>query len=299
VLSFVEPSSLLEGLEKVDQRRYVQYDYNYSMVFGLEKRYYSPKYTNARKDWIRDNWHYSLLFSALYITVIFGLRRFMEHRERLSLQTPLIVWNSILALFSIVGAVRYVPYMYYMLNAHGLNHSICKELEFYGVLACWGWQFMLSKVAELVDTLFVVLRKQKLIFLHWYHHATVLIYCWYSLSDMTSTSIWFCCMNYTVHAFMYTYYALRAMKIRIPKWVNVMITTMQLAQMVWGVFINVYVYNRKLSGGACSVSYNNLYWASFMYLTYFLLFFNYFYHAYLKKAPRGAKANGSATSKDD
>jgi elongation of very long chain fatty acids protein 6 len=291
----------MQAFEKVD-KRYTQYDYNYSVIFGLEKRYYSPKYTSARVKWIHDNWSYSIMFSVLYIITIFTLRRIMESRERFTLQTPLIIWNSILALFSIIGAIRYVPYMYYVLNTHGLHYSICNDLQFYGVLACWGWQFMLSKVAELVDTLFVVLRKQKLIFLHWYHHSTVLIYSWYSLSDMTSTSIWFCCMNYTVHAFMYSYYALRALKVRIPKWVNVAITTMQLAQMVWGVFINVFVYTTKVSGGKCNtVTYNNLYWSFFMYFTYFLLFFNYFYHAYLTKQPRvpgGAKANGSA-SKDD
>ena len=31
-----------------------------------------------------------------------------------------------------------------------------------------------------MDTAFIVLRKRKLIFLHWYHHATVLLVCWYA-----------------------------------------------------------------------------------------------------------------------
>lgn len=49
------------------------------------------------------------------------------------------------------------------------------------------WAFCFSKLPELVDTVFIVLRKQPLIFLHWYHHASVLIYCWFSYQDYSST----------------------------------------------------------------------------------------------------------------
>lgn len=59
--------------------------------------------------------------------------------------------------------------------------------------------FCISKVPELIDTLFIVLRKQKLIFLHWFHHATVLIYAWYSYHDWTASGRWFVFMNYSVH----------------------------------------------------------------------------------------------------
>lgn len=47
------------------------------------------------------------------------------------------------------------------------------------VAAFWTTMFSFSKAIELVDTAFVVLRKRPLIFLHYYHHATVLVYVWY------------------------------------------------------------------------------------------------------------------------
>ena len=48
-----------------------------------------------------------------------------------------------------------------------------------------------SKLPELGDTLFIVLRKQQLIFLHWYHHITVFIYVWYSYAGHTAPGRWF------------------------------------------------------------------------------------------------------------
>ena len=54
-------------------------------------------------------------------------------------------------------------------------------------LGLWVLLFALSKVAELGDTIFIVLRKQNLIFLHWYHHILTLIHCWNSYAEQTGT----------------------------------------------------------------------------------------------------------------
>ena len=92
---------------------------------------------------------------------------------------------------------------------------LCRYLDWLcqdHVTALWTWLFVLSKLPELVDTVFIVLRKQKLIFLHWYHHITVLIYCWYSFSQYTAPARWFVVMNFIVHSIMYTYYAFKALR---------------------------------------------------------------------------------------
>ncbi len=55
-----------------------------------------------------------------------------------------------------------------------------------------------TQVPELFDTFFIVARKSKLIFLHWYHHVTVLLYCWHSFATRSSAGLFFVAMNYGV-----------------------------------------------------------------------------------------------------
>lgn len=154
-----------------------------------------------------------------------------------------------------------------------------------------------------MDTAFIVLRKKPLIFLHWYHHVTVLIYTWHAYKDHTASGRWFIFMNYTVHSLMYTYYALRALRLRFPKPVAMLITLLQIAQMVIGVSIGVYIYFLKSSDNDCQQTWSNLYFSFTIYFTYFLLFCNFFYHAYLKRNNRYkaqnsiVKVNGAASKK--
>jgi hypothetical protein len=62
-----------------------------------------------------------------------------------------------------------------MVNYGFIIQILCSRFQF----ICRLWLFIISKVPETIDTLFIVLRRQQLIFLHWYHHASVLVYCFY------------------------------------------------------------------------------------------------------------------------
>ena len=61
----------------------------------------------------------------------------------------------------------------------------------YGAVGLWLFLFIMSKFPELIDTAFIVLKKGVLIFLHWYHHITVLLFCWQSYATRSSTGIYF------------------------------------------------------------------------------------------------------------
>jgi len=90
-------------------------------------------------------------------------------------------------------------------------------------------------------------------------------------------------MNYSVHALMYSYYAFRALKYRIPKWVQVTVTIFQLSQMVVGCFVNYKAYFYKQDGAVCKVDYANIFWSFVMYAVYFVLFLHFFCVSYLPK----------------
>jgi hypothetical protein len=80
---------------------------------------------------------------------------------------------------------------------------------------------------------------------------------------------------------MYSYYALRAMRVRLSKLIAMSITILQVMQMIVGLYVNMSAYLFKVQGMPCSVSYDNIYASFTMYASYFLLFLNFFHKAYI------------------
>lgn len=135
------------------------------------------------------------------------------------------------------------------------------------------------------DTVFIVLRKQRLIFLHWYHHITVLLYSWFCYRDQVAGGGWFMTMNYTVHSLMYSYYAARAAGLRVPRPFAMFITASQILQMIMGLAVVGLVYN-WMHDEHCPSSVDNITWGSLMYFSYLVLFAIFFYDSYLKGPSR-------------
>ncbi|KAK6171200.1 hypothetical protein SNE40_019440 [Patella caerulea] len=257
--------------------------HNYSFMFHFERNWEESTFWK----YMIERWTDSFLYSVIYVVLIFGGRQIMKRRPKFDLRTALAMWSGTLAVFSIAGAVRTLPELVSSIKNNGMQYSICVPTYFNGVTSFWAFMFTVSKVYELGDTIFIVLRKQQLIFLHWYHHITVLCYVWYSYTDHTAPGRWFMVMNYTVHAVMYTYYAMRALKIHVPKQINMLITSMQLMQMIMGCIINYMIYNIKNKGEFCQQTYTNLRYSTMMYFSYFILFAHFFYNSYL--TPKNVK----------
>jgi hypothetical protein len=163
--------------------------------------------------WAREHFVTPFVLVVLYVIVIFGIKAFMKNRKFYDMRVPQMYWNGALAVFSIIGAIRMLPFMLAFMYYEGRVAAFCtspvKGFGGAGPSALWVCLFIFSKVPELCDTLWIVLNKKPLWFLHWYHHVTVLLYCWHSYATRASVGLSFAAMNYTVHAFMYTYYTIQ------------------------------------------------------------------------------------------
>jgi elongation of very long chain fatty acids protein 6 len=256
--------------------------FNYTYLLPFEQHYLSNENRKDRLNWQEKHWHYVLYMSVAYIATIFGLKYIMKNRKPFELRILLIIWNLGLAVFSILGAARCVPEFIYIISQKGIDYSVCTETYSYGVTGYWAWLFIASKGFELLDTVFLILRKREVIFLHWYHHLTVLCYVWYSSVEFPAQSRWFATINYSIHAIMYTYYTIAALRIiRIPLAISMTITSLQIIQMVVGVYAALRAYQIKLVDDSCEVSYENVYLSWLMYGSYFYLFFKFFFDKYV------------------
>lgn len=257
---------------------------NFTNVYDFEKVLIGRE--SEFLQWTQENWHLSIYVAIAYVALVFLGSGYMKARPPFKLRPLLATWSGILAAFSILGAYRALPDLVYTWQRYSFHHTVCHPGYYYGVTGFWSVCFVLSKAYELGDTAFIVLRKQPLVFLHWYHHITVMVFVFQSYSEHSAPGRWFFAMNFTVHAFMYSYYTLRALQIQPPKWTSIAITSMQIAQMIIGCLVFVYVYYAKYAGLACQSTDFNALSGSLMYLSYLVLFCHFFYNSYLKPGRR-------------
>lgn len=250
------------------------------------------------KEWVRERQPLALQASLVYVILIFSIKRIMKNRQPFELTLPLNIWNFILAVFSIAGTIKMSPEFFGTINKLGLQGSYCKIEHFTeGTNGYWAWLFIASKLVELVDTQFLVLRKRPLMFLHWYHHVLTLIYAFYSYPHSPGFNRWGIYMNFFVHAFMYSYYFLRSMKIRVPGALAQLITTLQIVQFIFGCSILAHLgYLIYGQGVQCDFEPKVFLLASFMNITYLSLFINFFLQSYVF---RGGKDKYRSDKKAD
>ncbi|XP_057885663.1 elongation of very long chain fatty acids protein 3 [Melospiza georgiana] len=243
----------------------------------------------AARKWMEENWQKSLTISVIYLILIFGIQHFMKERRPFKLRGPLILWSFSLSLFSLVAACRIWKQLAFLVLTKGFKQSVCSQ-SFYvhPVSKLWIYLFGLSKFVEMGDTLFIVLRKKKLIFLHWYHHIFTMILSWYGYKTMVAGAGWSTALNLSIHVVMYFYYSVAAMGIRVPSSITMLITTSQIVQIIGYVVMNIFIFFWK-DDKFCQYTWPLLLLSSGFYTSLLVLFSNFFVKTYLSNTQKSKR----------
>ncbi|KAF8509806.1 GNS1/SUR4 family-domain-containing protein [Gautieria morchelliformis] len=169
-----------------------------------------------------------------YLMVIFGLQELMRSRQALKMTALFQLHNIVLSSGSLLLLVLMVEEIAPIVSRHGLFYGICSKdawtprLEFYYMVNYY------IKYLELLDTVFLVLKKKPLAFLHVFHHSATALLCYTQLNGRTSVSWVPITLNLTVHVMMYYYYYATAGGRKI--WWKKYLTSMQITQFVIDLF---------------------------------------------------------------
>lgn len=235
---------------------------------------------------MRCNWHHHVYYSAVYLIVVFKLKAFMKEREAYDLRYVLALWNFALACISIFATIRMIPGYLHVVWDFSMAFSICDQS--YGLRmhpsVFWGWAFKHLKSLEYGDTMFIVLRKRKLTFLHYYHHALTAVITAFAIGNRLPIGHGFIVANYFVHSLMYTYYTLMALNIKVPKPFSMTLTSIQILQMMYGCYLCYLAFYFRAYQDDCQFPLKPICIIIGMYLSYFVLFIRFFYLNYVSSA---------------
>lgn len=248
-------------------------------------------------------WDVPLVCLAAYLAMVqLASRRQPARSGGQHVDRAFAAWNLALSLFSSWGIWQHALHLQAVVASRGFLNSVCNDpFSFetdssrHPTLALFLFAF--SKIPELGDTVFLILKGKRVRFLQWYHHSTVMLFCWLAIATEYTPGIWFAATNYAVHAIMYMYFFLMAFDSfkAVLRVIAPLVTFIQIAQMVFGLFINGYAVWTYAVGGYCHIQDMAVYAAVVMYGSYFVLFSQLFLESHQPKS-RGTKSERLTTS---
>jgi len=237
-----------------------------------------------------------VLTTVLYLSVIFGTQKWMSENPgiKYNLKSLLIAHNFFLSAASGLLLVLILENILPKLLSNGLVYSVCDN----AMLADGRLEFLyylnyLLKYYEFVDTIFIVLHRKPLDFLHYFHHSMTMLLCYTQLRGTTIVQWVPITINLFVHVVMYYYYAQTALGARI--WWKKYLTTLQITQFVIDI---VFCVGCTLKGityrhfpqwaifgnSDCAGDINAAYFGTLLLSSYLLLFLQFFSKTYTKRA---------------
>ena len=208
----------------------------------------------------------------LYLLMILFSKYLMTLFKPLELRRLLLLHNTVCSLMSLYAFVGIWIGIWEVGDVFSMEHTE-------GILRHAMFVYWISKLVELLDTVYMVLRhkKRQISFLHVFHHTSITLIAEYAYQRSTWPSV--CSMvslNAGIHIIMYGYYGLTAVyPLHQFTWKR-RITQLQMTQFVAGIIFCIYGY---LYRGFCVYSF--LYCGSML-----ALFTNFYYYAFIAKPRR-------------
>uniref|UniRef100_A0A3Q2Q3W6 Elongation of very long chain fatty acids protein 1 n=1 Tax=Fundulus heteroclitus TaxID=8078 RepID=A0A3Q2Q3W6_FUNHE len=225
----------------------------------------------------------AILLVYLFFILYLG-PRIMANRKPFQLKEPMIVYNFLLVALSV-----YIVYEFLMSGWATTYTWRCDPIDTSDSpqalrMVSVAWIFWFSKIIELMDTIFFVLRKKhgQITFLHIFHHSIMPWTWWWGVGFAPGGMGSFHAMvNSSVHVIMYFYYGLAAAGPRFQKflWWKKYMTAIQLTQFV---LVSLHATQYYFMD-SCDYQFPTIIHLIWMYGTFFfILFSNFWVQAYVK-----------------
>jgi len=174
------------------------------------------------------------VFTALcfYVTLVFGGQLFMRDRKSLKLALAFKAHNTIVYLGSAVLLSLILWEIIPMWFRHGTFFVLCHECAFTKPLEFYYIANYYFKYYEFIDSLFLVLKKKPLTFLHVFHHAATALLCYTQLEGRVPIEWTIISLNLLVHVMTYYYYSITIATDSVKIWWKKYLTAIQISQFV-------------------------------------------------------------------
>ena len=218
--------------------------------------------------------------------------RLMKEREPYDLKWVLRIYNIFMTAVNF-----YIFARVSVLTRYGLNYFGCRQVGYERAdneLVDLAFLYFATKVIELLDTVFFIVRKKfnQASNLHVFHHGFIAVCVWiYVKIAPGGSSVLFPYLNAGVHSLMYSYYFLATYPSLLKYlWWKRHLTSTQIVQ-----FIMSMVHFSFQGLSSCDYPPALAVIGFFFNFVFLLLFCDFYYHAYLRPKSRVAEISRAVT----